>query len=136
MTSPSPPSVLRLIANVTAILSMGWYFLRQFQDAHASLSRFLADDYFYRAGPADFFGGDPAGVGEVCRGTSARAIWPLLRLAHFLFWPVVRVLNIFDEIVRRLAGVSLMRVTPGGEACGGGGDSFGGRGRDRGGNGR
>jgi len=33
--------------------------------------------------------------------------WPVLRFAHFLAWPLVRVLKIFDEIVRRLAGVSI-----------------------------
>jgi CBS domain containing-hemolysin-like protein len=33
--------------------------------------------------------------------------WPLLRVAHWLTWPLVRVLNVFDEIVRRLAGVSI-----------------------------
>ena len=32
--------------------------------------------------------------------------WPILRAAHVLLWPLLRVLNIFDEIVRRLAGVS------------------------------
>ncbi len=39
--------------------------------------------------------------------------WPALRLAQFLIWPAVRVLNIFDEIVRRLAGVSLDEGDPG-----------------------
>ena len=33
--------------------------------------------------------------------------WPMLRLALWLTWPLVRVLNIFDEAVRRLAGVSI-----------------------------
>ena len=34
-------------------------------------------------------------------------VWPMLRVIHFLLWPLVRVLNVFDEIIRRLAGVSI-----------------------------
>ncbi|MCL2646378.1 MAG: hemolysin family protein [Phycisphaerales bacterium] len=34
-------------------------------------------------------------------------VWPVLRAIHFLLWPLVRVLNVFDEIVRRLSGVSI-----------------------------
>ena len=32
--------------------------------------------------------------------------WPLLRAVYLLMWPLARVLHVFDEIVRRLAGVS------------------------------
>ena len=35
------------------------------------------------------------------------ATWPILRLAHKLFYPVVVILKLFDEVVRRLAGVTL-----------------------------
>ncbi len=33
--------------------------------------------------------------------------WPLLRVAYFVMWPLVRALNVFDVMVGRLAGVSL-----------------------------
>ncbi len=33
--------------------------------------------------------------------------WPILRIAHVAVWPLLRVLNVFDEMVRRLAGVSI-----------------------------
>jgi CBS domain containing-hemolysin-like protein len=34
-------------------------------------------------------------------------VWPAMRVAHLVTWPLVRVLNIFDEMVRRLSGVSI-----------------------------
>ena len=33
--------------------------------------------------------------------------WPLLQVSYVVLLPLIRILNVFDEIVRRLAGVSI-----------------------------
>jgi putative hemolysin len=35
------------------------------------------------------------------------SLWPLIRVMHRLLYPLVVVMNVFDEIIRRLSGVSL-----------------------------
>jgi CBS domain containing-hemolysin-like protein len=103
-------SVLRLIANVTVILSVGWYFLLQFHDGGPSPHPFkVFGATILIAVPAllIFSVAIPQAWAKYAGEHLLALTWPVLRLAHFAFWPAVRVLNVFDEIVRRLAGGSL-----------------------------
>jgi len=61
-------------------------------------------------------GGNPAcigfgafrSLGQICRRSPDRLHWPFIRLTHRLLYPLVAVMKVFDELVRRLAGVSLV----------------------------
>jgi CBS domain containing-hemolysin-like protein len=100
-------SVLRLIANVTVILSVGWYFLLQFQDSPHPFKVFGLTIILTVPALLIFSVAIPQAWSKYGGEDLLALSWPLLRLAHFALWPAVRVLNIFDEIVRRLAGGSL-----------------------------
>jgi CBS domain containing-hemolysin-like protein len=100
-------STLRLGANVSAIVAVAWYFWE----------RYASDPH-----PARVFGWTlaitvpallivsvavPQAWGKYAGEQLIVTLWPVLRVAHAALWPVVRVLKIFDEIVRRLAGVTI-----------------------------
>jgi putative hemolysin len=100
-------SVLRLITNVTVILSVGWYFLQQFQDSPHPFKVFGLTILITVPALLIFSVAIPQAWSKYAGEDLLAITWPLLRLAHFALWPAVRVLTIFDEIVRRLAGGSL-----------------------------
>ncbi len=100
-------SVLRLIANVTVILSVGWYFLLRYLDSPHPFKVFGLTIIITVPALLIFSVAIPQAWAKYAGEHLLALTWPLVRLAHFAIWPVVRVLNIFDEIVRRLAGVSL-----------------------------
>ncbi len=100
-------STLRLGSNVTVIVAVAWYFW----------GRYLGDPH-----PVRVFGWTllitmpallifsvavPQAWGKYAGEQLVVLTWPLMRLVHVALWPLVRMLTIFDEIVRRLAGVSL-----------------------------
>jgi CBS domain containing-hemolysin-like protein len=100
-------SILRLVCNTAGILAVGAYFLIL---------------YYSQPHPGKVFGltvlvtvpvmlifsvAIPQAWAKYAGEPLLAFCWPLLRIVHWLTWPVVRVLNVFDEIVKRLAGVSL-----------------------------
>jgi putative hemolysin len=100
-------SVLRLIASVAVILSVGWYFLLQYQDSPHPFKVFGLTIIITVPALLIFSVAIPQAWSKYAGEHLLALTWPVLRVAHFFLWPAVRVLNIFDEIVRRLAGGSL-----------------------------
>ncbi len=100
-------SVLRLIANVMCILAAGWYFWLQYHDAPHPLKVFGLAILVTVPALLIFSVAIPQAWAKYAGEHLLSIAWPLLSAAHVLFWPAVRVLKIFDEIVRRLAGVTI-----------------------------
>jgi putative hemolysin len=99
-------SILRLVCMTTAIIAVGAYVLTALPQAHplavfgwTMLAAVPVLMVFAVAIPQAWakYGGE---------ALVART-WPLLRLAHLVIWPLVRVLGVFDEMVRRLTGTPL-----------------------------
>jgi CBS domain containing-hemolysin-like protein len=99
-------SILRLVSNIAAIVAIGIYFLNQY--SHDPTPR-----------PFAIFGWTvlisvpvmmifsiaiPQAWAKYAGEALLARTWPLLRLAHLITWPLVRILKVFDEMVRRLAG--------------------------------
>ena len=98
-------AVLRLISNVVVILAAGWYFFLQSPDT-SPLRAFgwtivLAVPALLIVSVAV-----PQAWAKYGGEHLLAMTWPLLRVTYVLMLPLIRILNVFDEIVRRLAGVS------------------------------
>lgn len=99
-------STLRLVSNAVVIISIAYYFQLRYQNAHPlkiygfavliSVPALLITSVAIPQAWAKY-------AGEALIASS----WWLLRIVSTLLFPLVAVMNIFDEIIRRLAGVSL-----------------------------
>ncbi|MGN6368000.1 MAG: hemolysin family protein [Phycisphaerae bacterium] len=99
-------AVLRLISNVVVILTAGWYFFLQSPDS-SPLRAFgwtivLAVPALLIVSVAI-----PQAWAKYAGEHLLAMTWPLLRVTYVVLYPLIRVMNVFDEIVRRLAGVSI-----------------------------
>ena len=97
-------SILRLVCITVGIMAVGAYFLTITTKPFAVfgwtvLVTVPVEMIFSVAIPQAW--AKYAGESLVAR------TWPVLHAAHLVTWPLVRVLTIFDEMVRRLTGVSL-----------------------------
>ena len=99
-------STLRLVSNAVVIISIAYYFQLAYANAHPlkifgfavliSVPALLVTSVAIPQAWAKY-------AGEALIASS----WWLLRIVRTLLFPLVAVMNIFDEIIRRLAGVSL-----------------------------
>ena len=86
------------------ILSVGWYFLLQYQDSPHPFKVFGLTILITVPALLVVSVAIPQAWSKYAGESLLAVTWPLLRLAHFALRPAVRFLTIFDEIVRRLAG--------------------------------
>ncbi len=100
-------SILRLVANVTSIMAIGSYFLIQFYSEPHPIKVFGLTVLITVPVLLIFSVAIPQAWAKYAGEPLLALCWPLLRLAKFTMWPLVRGLNVFDEIVKRLAGVSI-----------------------------
>ncbi|HVS70312.1 MAG TPA: hemolysin family protein [Phycisphaerae bacterium] len=100
-------STLRLGANVSAIVAVAWYFWERYGVDKHPVRVFGWTLLITVPALLIFSVAIPQAWGKYAGEQFVVATWPALRVAHAALWPVVRVLKIFDEIVRRLAGVSI-----------------------------
>lgn len=97
-------STLRLVCNAIVIITAAYYFHREGQHPAktyglavlASVPALLILTVAIPQAWAKY-------AGELLVAYS----WPLLRMVYGLLYPLIVVMNIFDEIIRRLAGVSI-----------------------------
>lgn len=102
-------SILRLICNAAGIMAVGTGFLNLY-DSDSSPHPFAVFGWtlLITVPVMMIFSVAIPQAWAKYAGESLLALtWPILRLAHIILWPLIRVLNVFDEIVRRLAGVSI-----------------------------
>jgi putative hemolysin len=99
-------SVLRLAANSAAMVSVAWYFLIDVTNPNP-LKIFSWTILISVPAMAIFSIAIPQAWARYAGGPLLATMWPVLKVIHFTLLPVVRVLNIFDELVRRLSGVSI-----------------------------
>ncbi len=100
-------ATFRLVANAAVIIALAMYFQIKFADSpHPfkvfGLTLLLAVPALLIASVAI-----PQAWAKYAGENFIAFCWPMLRVALWLTWPVVRVLNVFDELVKRLAGVTL-----------------------------
>lgn len=100
-------STLRLGANVTVIVAVAWYFWEQYRLDMHPLRVFGWTLAITMPALLIFSVAVPQAWGKYAGEQLVVILWPVLRVAHAALWPLVRVLKIFDEIVRRLAGVTI-----------------------------
>jgi len=100
-------SILRLICNTAGILAVGAYFLTRYYKEPHPLKVFGFTVLVTVPVMMIFSVAIPQAWAKYAGEPLLAFCWPLLKLAHWLLWPLVRVLNVFDEIVKRLAGVSI-----------------------------
>jgi CBS domain containing-hemolysin-like protein len=100
-------SILRLVANTVCIIAAGAYFLDRYRDNPHALRVFGWTLLVTVPVMMIFSVAIPQAWAKYAGEPLLAFFWPLLKVAHVLMWPLVRVLNVFDEIVRRLAGVSI-----------------------------
>ena len=101
-------SVLRLICNSAGIVAIGWYFLTVYNDGRPHPLAVFGWTVLVTVPVMMIFSVAIPQAWAKYAGESLLALtWPILRVAHLILWPLVKVLNVFDEIVRRLAGVSI-----------------------------
>jgi CBS domain containing-hemolysin-like protein len=100
-------STLRLGANVTVIVAVAWYFWARYQADPHPLRVFGWTLAITMPALLIFSVAVPQAWGKYAGEQLIIVLWPVLRIAHAALWPLVRVLKIFDEIVRRLAGVTI-----------------------------
>ena len=101
-------SILRLICNTAGIMAVGTYFLNLFADSPPHPVAVFGWTVLITVPIMMIFSvAIPQAWAKYAGEALLARTWPILRLAHLATWPLIRVLNVFDEIVRRLAGVSL-----------------------------
>jgi putative hemolysin len=100
-------SVLRLVANTTVIFSVAWHFLLQYDNAPHPLKIFGFTLLITVPTLIIVSVAIPQACAKYAGEKLLAFAWPLLKVIHFTLWPLMRVMNVFDEIVRRLAGVSI-----------------------------
>lgn len=100
-------SILRLVCNTWAILAVGAYFLLVFFSDPHPLKVFGWTVLVTVPVMMIFSVAIPQAWAKYAGEPLLAFSWPLLKLVHWCLWPLVRVLNVFDEIVKRLAGVSI-----------------------------
>ncbi len=101
-------SILRLICNAAGIMAVGCYFLNLYTDARPHPLAVFGWTVLVTVPVMMIFSVAIPQAWAKYAGESLLAFaWPVLRLAHVILWPLLRVLKVFDEIVRRLAGVSI-----------------------------
>ncbi len=99
-------AVLRLISNVVVILTAGWYFFLQSPDS-SPLRAFGWTIVLAVPALLIMSVAVPQAWAKYAGEHLLAMTWPLLRVTYVLMLPLIRILNVFDEIVRRLAGVSI-----------------------------
>ena len=98
-------SIIRLAANTTAMVAVAWYFL---EDPHPTPLKIFSWTVLITVPTLIIFSvAIPQAWSKYAGETLLAVTWPVLKALHFLLWPLVRVLHVFDEIVRRLSGVSI-----------------------------
>jgi CBS domain containing-hemolysin-like protein len=100
-------STLRLCANVSVIVAVAWYFWDCYPADMHPMRVFGWTLLITVPSLLIFSVAVPQAWGKYAGERLVVLLWPVMRLTHAALWPVVRVLKIFDEIVRRLAGVSI-----------------------------
>ena len=102
-------SILRLVCNAAGIMAVGSYFLSLYgDDARPHPLAVFGWTVLVTVPVMMIFSVAVPQAWAKYAGESMLAwMWPLLRVAHVALWPLLRVFNVFDEIVRRLAGVSI-----------------------------
>lgn len=101
-------SILRLICNIAGIMAVGSFVLSRYPHHPPHPLEIFGWTLLVTVPVMMIFSVAIPQAWAKYAGESLLAMtWPLLKLAHFLLWPMVRVLNVFDEMVRRLAGVSI-----------------------------
>ncbi len=100
-------SILRLVANTVGIMAVGSYFLLQYYNEPHPVKVFGWTVLVTVPVMLIFSVAIPQAWAKYAGEPLLAMCWPLLRLAYFVMWPLVRALNVFDVMVGRLAGVSL-----------------------------
>ncbi|MCL2639741.1 MAG: hemolysin family protein [Phycisphaerales bacterium] len=102
-------SILRLTANATTMIAVALYFHVEAEVASKSqLLRIFGWTILSSVPMLIVFSvAIPQAWAKYSGENLLATAWPVLRGVHFLLWPLIRVLNVFDEIVRRLSGVSI-----------------------------
>lgn len=98
-------SALRLLANATVILGTAAYF-------HTNFPQDPVRVYGYTilvTVPALLVAsvGVPQALAKYAGESMIATLWPLIRVAHWALYPLVAMLNVVDELIRRLAGVTI-----------------------------
>jgi putative hemolysin len=99
-------AILRLVCNTTGIMAVGAYVMTVLPHAHP-LAVFGWTVLVTVPVMMIFAVAIPQAWAKYAGEALVARTWPALRLAHVVTWPLIRVLTIFDEMVRRLAGVSI-----------------------------
>jgi putative hemolysin len=100
-------STLRLVGNSVVIIAVAMGFHLRYADDGSPLKVFGLTLLLTVPLLLVFSVAIPQAWSKYAGEDLVASCWPLLRAALWCTWPLVRVLNIFDEVVRRLAGVSL-----------------------------
>jgi len=107
-------STLRLIVNAGVVLSAAAYFMiyfAPFYDKTGNVFPFVLQTLggtLLVSAPAllIFSVAIPHAWAKYAGESLIAAAWPFIRAAYWFFFPVVKVMTLFDELIRRLAGVS------------------------------
>lgn len=98
---------LRLVSNVLVIMAVASYFLAKNEETPHWFSIFGLTLLITVPALLIFTVAVPQAWGKYAGEALLAHTWPYLRFFHWLLWPLVRVLKLFDEIVKRLAGVNI-----------------------------
>ena len=98
---------LRLVSNTTVIIACAIYFNMRFMQDPNPLKIFGLTILVSVPALLVISVAIPQGWARYAGESMVATCWPLLRAALWVTWPLVRVLSLFDEAIRRLVGVSL-----------------------------
>lgn len=100
-------STFRLICNTLVMTAVAMYFLQRFADDPHPVKVFgfalLVTTPLLLATSVAI----PQAWAKYAGESLIAGLWPMLRWLYWLLTPVVAVMNVMDELIRRLAGVSL-----------------------------
>jgi len=100
-------STLRMIANVLVVTAFSYYFHVLFEKTNSPAKIFGLAILVSVPLLLIFSVAIPQAWAKYAGELLIALTWPLIRTAHWVLYPAVRVMQLFDELIRRLAGVSL-----------------------------
>lgn len=113
-------SALRLLANIVVIMGVGMYFHARFPQTGGESLRHVWRQFglsLLVSTPALLMVSVaiPQAWAKYAGESLIASTWPLIRGVHWLLYPLILIMNLIDELIRRLAGVTI-GDDPGAEA--------------------
>jgi putative hemolysin len=100
-------STLRMVCNVLVVTAFSYYFHVKFEGDHSPAKIFWLAILVSVPSLLIFSVAIPQAWAKYAGELLIALTWPLIRTVHWTLYPAVAAMNLVDELIRRLAGVSM-----------------------------